>query len=223
MNIEGLGEALVDQLLDKKLVVSIPDIYGLRLDDLAALDRMGPKSAKNLMDEIEASKKNELARLIFALGIRHVGEKLARTLAARYGDMETLAAAAPDDLLQVEDIGPVVAESLVFFFRQPESRALLDRLKTAEIRFRDESPAAAGGPLPLAGLTFVVTGKLAAFSREEAKAEIERRGGTVTDSVSGKTGYLVVGEDAGSKLAKAQKLGVKTLDEEEFRKILAKT
>jgi len=223
MNIEGLGEALVDQLLDKKLVVSIPDIYGLRFDDLAALDRMGPKSAKNLMDEIEASKKNELARLIFALGIRHVGEKLARTLAARYGDMETLAAAAPDDLLQVEDIGPVVAESLAFFFRQPESRALLDRLKRAEIRFQDESPAATGGPLPLAGLTFVVTGKLAAFSREEAKAEIERRGGTVTDSVSGKTGYLVVGEDAGSKLAKAQKLGVKTLDEEEFRKILAKT
>lgn len=223
MNIQGLGESLVDQLLDQKLVVSIPDIYGLRPDDVAALERMGPQSAKNLMEEIEASKKNDLSRLIFALGIRHVGEKLARTLAAHYGDLEALAAAAPDELLQVEDIGPVVAESLAFFFRQPESRAFLDRLKAAGIRFQDESPAAAAGPLPLAGLTFVITGKLAAFSREEAKAEIERRGGTVTGSISGKTGYLVAGEDAGSKLTKAQKLGVKTLDEEEFRKILART
>ncbi|MCX6559528.1 MAG: NAD-dependent DNA ligase LigA [Candidatus Aminicenantes bacterium] len=220
MNIEGLGEALADQLLAAKLAASLPDIYGLRLDDLAGLERMGPKSAQNLLDEIEASKRNGPARLVFALGIRHVGEKLARNLAAHFHDIEALAAADEKALLEVEEIGPIVAENIVFFFRQPESRVLLDRLKAAGVRFRSERPAAAGGAAPLAGLTFVLTGRLASFSRDEAKAEIERRGGTVTDSISKKTSRLVVGEEAGSKLDKAAKLGVKTLTEGEFRKLL---
>jgi DNA ligase (NAD+) len=220
MNIEGLGEALADQLLTAKLVASLPDIYGLGLDDLAGLERMGPKSAQNLMDEIEASKRNDAARLVFALGIRHVGEKLARNLAAHFHDLEALAAADEEALLKVEEIGPIVAENIVFFFRQPESRVLLNRLKAAGVRFRSEASAAAGGAAPLAGLTFVLTGRLASLSRDEAKAEIERRGGTVTDSISKKTSRLVVGEEAGSKLDKAAKLGVKTLTEEEFRKLL---
>jgi DNA ligase (NAD+) len=220
MNIEGLGEALVDQLLAAKLIVSVPDIYGLRLEALADLERMGPKSAQNLLDEIEASKGNDPARLVFALGIRHVGEKLARNLAGHFRDVDALAAAEEDALLEVEEIGPIVAENIRVFFRQPENRALLDRLREAGVRFRSETRAAAAGAAPLAGLTFVLTGRLAAFSRDEAKAEIERRGGTVTDSISKKTSRLVVGEDAGSKREKAAKLGVPTLTEEEFRKLL---
>ncbi|MDD8025580.1 MAG: NAD-dependent DNA ligase LigA [Acidobacteriota bacterium] len=220
MDIEGLGEALVDQLLAAKLVASVPDIYGLKLDDVAALERMGSKSAQNLLDEIEASKKNDPARLVFALGIRHVGEKLARNLAAHFGGLEALAAAGEEALLEVEEIGSIVAESIVFFFRQPENRILLDRLKAAGVRFRSEKPAATASGAVLAGRTFVLTGRLASFSRDEAKAEIERRGGAVTDSVSKKTSFLVIGEEAGSKLAKAEKLGVPTLTETEFRELL---
>jgi DNA ligase (NAD+) len=221
MDIEGLGEALVDQLLAAKLVASVPDIYGLRLEDVAGLERMGPKSARNLLDRIEASKGNDPARLVFALGIRHVGEKLARNLAAHFRDVEALAEAGPEALLEVEEVGPIVAESIVFFFRQPENRALLGRLKAAGLRFRSEAGGeAASGPAPLAGLTFVLTGRLEGFTREEAKAEIERRGGSVTDSVSKKTSYVVVGEDAGSKREKAVQLGIKTLDEAELRKLL---
>lgn len=220
MDIEGLGEALVDQLLAAGLVASVPDLYGLRLEDVAGLERMGPKSAGNLLERIEASKQSDPSRLVFALGIRHVGEKLARNLAARFRDVEALAEAGPEALLEVEEIGPIVAESIVFFFRQPENRALLGRLKAAGLRFRAEAGKAASGPAPLAGLTFVLTGRLEGFTREEAKAEIERRGGSVMDSVSKKTSYVVVGEDAGSKRDKAAKLGIKTLNETELRKLL---
>ncbi len=220
MDIEGLGEALVDQLLASKLISSVPDIYGLRLDDVAGLERMGPKSARNLLDRIEASKGQDPARLVFALGIRHVGEKLARNLARHFRDIDALAEAGPEALAGVEEVGPIVAENIVFFFRQPESRSLLARLKAAGLRFRSEAPASSGQPASLAGLTFVLTGRLEGFTRDEAKAEIERRGGTVTDSVSKKTSYLVVGEDAGSKRDKADKLGVKTLTEADFKKLL---
>ncbi len=220
MDIEGLGEALVDQLLAAKLISSVPDIYGLRLDDVAGLERMGPKSARNLLDRIEASKSQDPARLVFALGIRHVGEKLARNLARHFRDIEALAEAGEEALAEVEEVGPIVAESIVFFFRQPENRTLLARLKAAGLRFRSEAPAASGQPASLAGLTFVLTGRLEGFTRDEAKAEIERRGGTVTDSVSKKTSYLVVGEDAGSKRDKADKLGVKTLTEADLKRLL---
>jgi len=227
MNVEGLGEALVDQLLARQLVASIPDLYALDAETLAGLERMGPKSAANLIEELERSKSNETARLVFALGIRHVGEKLARTLAARYGDVDKLAAASAEELTAVEDVGPVVAESVAFFFRQPENRRLLERLRAAGLRFADAPGAlpAGGGPdgtRPLAGKTFVLTGTLERFTRDEAAAAIQARGGTVTDTVSKKTSYLVVGASPGSKLAKARALGAAVLDEKEFLKLLGK-
>jgi DNA ligase (NAD+) len=222
MNIEGLGEALVDQLLAKGLVRAIPDLYGLRFEDLAALERMGPKSSQNLLDEIAKSKTNEVARLIFALGIRHVGERLARTLADHFSDIDALAVASEDDLLKVEDVGPVVAESIAFFFAQPENLALLRKLKEAGLTFRAAKKVRAVGAQPFAGKTFVLTGTLERFTRDEARAALEKRGGQVSDSVSGKTSYLIVGAEPGSKLAKAQKLGVPTLDEKEFVKLLEK-
>jgi DNA ligase (NAD+) len=219
MTIEGLGEALVDQFLEKKLVRSIPDIYALKYDDLVDLERMGPKSSENLLDEIQKSKSNDIARLIFALGIRHVGERLAQTLAAHFRGIDMLAAAGVEELTAVEDVGPVVAESIAFFFKQPENRDLLRKLKAAGLNFAAKKGEAKGDQ-PLAGKTFVLTGGLDRFSRDEAKDAIERRGGTVTDSVSIKTTYLVVGKEPGSKLAKAQKLGITILNEKEFSKLI---
>ena len=222
MDIEGLGEALVDQLLGKKLVTAIPDIYRLTYDDLVGLDRMGPKSSENVLAEIEGSKAKGLDRLVFALGIRHVGERLAQTLAAYFRDIDTLAAADGPALTAVEDVGPVVAESVGFFFRQPENRELLSKLKAAGLRFA--APAdGPSGEKPLAGQTFVLTGKLERFSRDEAKDAVERLGGTVTDSVSAKTSYLVAGEDPGSKLAKARTLGTRILSEKDFLELLSRT
>lgn len=219
MTIEGLGEALVDQFLEKKLVRSIPDIYALKYDDLVDLERMGPKSSENLLDEIQKSKSNDIARLIFALGIRHVGERLAQMLAAHFRGIDMLAAAGVEELTAVEDVGPVVAESIAFFFKQPENRDLLRKLKAAGLNFAAKKGEAKGDQ-PLAGKTFVLTGGLDRFSRDEAKDAIERRGGTVTDSVSIKTTYLVVGKEPGSKLAKAQKLGITILNEKEFSKLI---
>ena len=219
MNIEGLGEALVDQLLEKRQVVSLPDLYRLDLETLSGLDRMGPKSARNLLDELEASKKNDASRLIFALGIRHVGEKLARTLSGRFGGIEALAGADEDELTGIDDVGPVVAANVVFFFGQPENRALLEKLRAAGINFAGQKEAAAEGG-PLTGVTFVLTGALERFTRDEATAEIEKRGGKVVDSVSGKTGYVIAGADPGSKRTKAQTLGVKILDEQAFLALL---
>ena len=219
MTIEGLGEALVDQLLEKKLVRSIPDIYALKYDGLVDLERMGPKSSENLLDEIQKSKSNDIARLIFALGIRHVGERLAQTLAAHFRGIDMLAAAGVEELTAVEDVGPVVAESIAFFFKQPENRDLLRKLKAAGLNFAAKKGEAKGDQ-PLAGKMFVLTGELDRFSRDEAKDAIERRGGTVTDSVSKKTTYLVVGKEPGSKLAKAQKLGITILNEKDFSKLI---
>ena len=220
MNIEGLGEALVDQLMEKKLVSSIPDLYDLGFETLAGLERMGSKSARNLLDEIEASKKNDPSRLIFALGIRHVGEKLARTLSGRFGGIDALAAAGAEELTGIDDVGPVVAANVVFFFGQPENRELLMRLRAAGVNFAGpkETPALMDGSL--SGSSFVLTGALERFTRDEAKAEIEKRGGKVVDSVSGKTGYVVAGADPGSKLGRAQKLGLKILDEPAFLSLL---
>jgi len=219
MNIEGLGESLVDQLLEKKMVRAVPDIYELTYDDLVGLERMGPKSSENLLEEIAKSKTGDISRLIFALGIRHVGERLAQTLASHFRDVEELAKASVEELTGIEDIGPIVAESIAFFFRQPENLELLRKLKSAGILFTSKK-APARRDQPLSGKTFVLTGKLERYSREEAKARIEALGGTVTDSVSNKTSYLVVGEDPGSKLDKARKLGIPTLTETELLKLL---
>jgi DNA ligase (NAD+) len=220
MNIEGLGDSLVDQLLEKKLVRAIPDIYSLRYDDLASLERMGPKSSQNLLAEIEKSKSRDLAALVFALGIRHVGERLAQTLAGHFRTLDALAEASTEKLTEVEDIGPKVAESILFFFRQPENSTLIRNLKEAGLNFG--SRADRRGPRPLAGKTFVLTGTLAGMEREKAKKVIESLGGKVTSSVSGRTDYLVVGESPGSKLDKARRLNIATLNEQEFLKLVGK-
>lgn len=220
MNIEGLGDSLVDQLLGKKLVGSIPDIYSLRLEDLVSLERMGPKSSQNLLAEIGKSKSRDLASLVFALGIRHVGERLAQTLAGHSRTLDALAGASAEELTQVEDIGPKVAESIVFFFRQPETKALIRKLREAGLNF--ESLAERRGAQTLAGKTFVLTGTLAGMEREKVQELIEGLGGKVTSSVSSRTDYLVVGESPGSKLGKARELGLATLDEREFLKLVGK-
>jgi len=221
MNIQGLGEALVDQLLEKKLVRDIPDLYHLCYDDLVKLEHLGPKSSENLLDEIEASKSRDLNALVFALGIRHVGERLAQILARRFKTMEALAAATVEDLIKAEDVGPVVAQSIEFFFRQPENRGFVRRLKEAGLNFalKEAGPA---GDKPLAGMTFVLTGTLSRHSRDEAGRMIEDLGGTVASSVSAKTAYLIVGDSPGSKLDKARSLGVGTLNEKEFLKLIKK-
>jgi len=218
MNIEGLGDALVDQLLEKKLVRKIPDLYSLRYEDVVRLERMGPKSSENLLAEIGNSKQNDLPQLIFALGIRHVGERTARALAERFRDLEALAGASEQQLIEVEDVGPKVAESIAFFFEQPENRDLIQKLKEAGLNFRLKAERRSSTPLE--GQTFVLTGTLSALTREEASEAIETLGGKVASAVSSKTTYLVVGKEPGSKLEKARKLGVKTLEENEFLELV---
>lgn len=221
MNIEGLGKALVNQLLLSGIVKSIPDLYSLQLHDLESLERMGLKSSQNMLDEIERSKKNELFRLIFALGIRFVGERTAQILAKNFQNLESLFSVSSDTLKEIEDVGPKVAESIVFFFRQPENRNLLDRLKLSGLNFyaKKEEPSVSKKTL-LEGKRFVLTGTLTAMTRDHAKAKIESLGGRVLSSVSSNTDFVVVGEEAGSKREKAITLGVPLLDEETFLKML---
>lgn len=219
MNIEGLGEAVIDQLIATKLVKEIPDLYELIKADLEKLERMGPKSAQNLLDEIEKSKKQDLSRLIFALGIRYVGERTAQILAAHFLSLDALAQATLEQLIQVEDVGPKVGESIVFFFGQPKNRDLIHRLKEFGLNL-SMAHIADTSAKPLSGQTFVITGTLSRYSRDEAKKIIEQQGGKVTSSLSQKTHYLVVGKDPGSKLDKAKIIGIKLLAEDEFRKII---
>jgi DNA ligase (NAD+) len=219
MNIEGLGVALVDQLLEEKLVENIPDLYSLNLEDMANLERMGEKSSQNLLDEIERSKQRDVSRLIYALGIRYVGERTAQALADYFKDIDSLAKVSLDELIQIEDVGPKVGESIVFFFKQPENIKLINKLKESGLNFSSRKEAKKG-KLPLAGQIFVLTGKLLDLSREEAAEIIEDLGGTVSSSVSSKTTYVVVGDSPGSKLERARKLGVPTLEEKEFLKLV---
>lgn len=219
MNIEGLGDAIVRQLMSNNLVRHIPDIYNLRIEDLIDLERMGPKSSQNLLDEIEQSKDRDVARLIFALGIRFVGERTAQALAAHFKSVDALARAGYEELLPIQDVGPKVAESVVFFFDQPENVELLSRLKQAGLNFADRKGSEERKKL-LAGQTFVLTGKLSRFTREEATAIIQNLGGQVVSSVSSKTSYVIVGEAPGSKFQKARSLGVPTLDESQFQELI---
>lgn len=221
MNIEGLGDALVDQLMDNGLVRSIPDLYDLKLQNLENLERMGSKSSQNLLDEIKKSKQRALPRLIFALGIRYVGERTAQALAAHFKDLEKLSGARLEELVQVEDVGPKVGESIVFFFRQPENRELLSRLKKAGLNLSHKEKAERSD-LPLAGQTFVLTGKLSDFTRDGAAEIIEKLGGTVSSSVSSRTTSVIVGESPGSKLVQAKRLGIPTMGEKEFAKLVGK-
>jgi len=217
MDIEGLGESLVDQLVTTGLVRDYADVYALTVDRVAALDRMGKKSAANLIAEIDASRNRELARLLHAIGIRHVGEGGARALARAFRSMAALRAASVEALQIVPDIGPVVAKAVRTFLDEPTNAALIDRLAAAAVRMEDEpGPEPAIGETPLAGQTFVITGTLDAMSRDDAEQAIVRLGGKVSGSISRKTSGLIVGRDAGSKVDKARSLGIRELDEAAF-------
>ena len=220
MNIDGLGEKLVDQLVEKGMVKDFADLYELKLDDLAALERMAEKSAQNLLDEIAASKKNELSRLIYALGIGFVGERTAQLLAEHFGSLEKIADATPEQLMEVNEIGPKVAASVADFFSEKANRKLVERLREEGLRMKEERHAPVSARF--AGKSFVFTGTLEKYSREEAGRLVASHGGKVAGSVSKKTDYVVAGAEPGSKLAKAQSLGVNVLDEAGFEKLLAK-
>ena len=220
MDIEGLGEKLIDQLVDTGRVRTPADIYGLDAADLATLERMADKSAANVIAAIDGSRSTTLARFIYALGIRHVGEATARDLAAHFGALDPLLAADDEAMLQVRDVGPVLAESIRDFFAEPHNRNVIEALRKAGVHWKEGAPRrdAAG---PLAGRTFVLTGTLPTLSRDEARALLEAAGATVAGSVSKKTDYVVAGADAGGKLAKAQALGVAVIDEGGMRALLA--
>lgn len=219
MSIDGLGPSMVAALLTAGLIKDAADLYYLKKEDLLQLERVGEKSADNLLAAIAASKDNPLNRLLFGLGIKHVGERVARLLAERYGTLERLLAATEDELATVNEIGPKIAHSVAAFFAQPRARALVDRLAAAGVRLTADVTAPADGPLQ--GKSVVVTGTLAGFSRSEIEAAITGAGGRAAGSVSKKTDYVVAGENAGSKLDKARQLGVTVLDEEQFRRLLA--
>lgn len=212
MDIEGLGDKLVDQLVEAGLVHTPADLYALMVEQLAGLERMGEKSARNLVDAIAASRQTTLARFIFALGIRNVGEATARDLAKYFGSLDALLVADVDALQAVPDVGPIVAESIAAFFGEAHNREVIDGLRRAGVHWPEGEPESAGSQL-LAGKTLVLTGTLPTLKRDEAKARIEAAGGKVAGSVSKKTDYVVAGEEAGSKLEKALELGVPVIDE----------
>jgi len=219
MNIDGMGEALVAQLIDKGLVKNVADIYELSKKDLLSLERFADKSAQNILDEIESSKTLPLERVIYGLGIRMVGERTAQFLAEHFGSMDELAKASVEELQNVGEVGPKIAESIAEFFGNPANRKLVGRLSEAGLTMRGQKKERG---TKLAGKTFVLTGTLAKYTRDEAKKMIEDAGGKVTGSVSKKTDYVVAGSDAGSKLDKAKELGVPAIDEKEMEKLVAK-
>ena len=221
MDVEGLGDKLVDQLVDAGIVRAIPDIYKLGFTSLATLERMGDKSAQNLLAAIDKSKTTTLGRFLFSLGIRHVGEATAKDLARHFGNIDRLMDARVEELLEVNDVGPVVAESIRHFFDQPHHREVVEQLRAAGVHWPDEAGLASDAPRPLLGQVLVLTGTLPTLSRDEAKALIEAAGGKVTGSVSKKTNYVVAGEEAGSKLDKARELGITVLDEAGLQALLA--
>jgi DNA ligase (NAD+) len=217
MNIEGLGEAVVNQLLDRKLVGSIADLYKLDEPALLSLERIGEKTARTLLKEIEQSKKAPLNRVLYGLGIRFVGERTAQLLAEEFGSMDALMAASQEELERVNEVGPRVSQAIREFFDEEKNRQLIEHLREAGLTFTAEKRKKSS---QLEGLTFVLTGTLPNLSREDAKAKIETAGGRVSGSVSKKTSYVVAGEDAGSKLDKAQELKVPVIDEAKLLELL---
>ena len=212
MDIEGLGDKLVDQLVDANVIRTLPDLYRLGLTSLIALERMAEKSAQNVLAALEKSKQTTLPRFLFGLGLRHVGEATAKDLARHFGTLDAIMDASVEQLLQVSDVGPVVAQSLHTFFQQPHNREVVEQLRACGVTWPEGAPAERA-PQVLAGKTVVLTGTLPTLSRDAAKDMLEAAGAKVAGSVSKKTSYVVAGEDAGSKLARAQELGVPVLDE----------
>ena len=219
VEVEGLGDKLVDQLVDGGIIRTLPDLYRLGLSSLAALDRMADKSAQNIVDALQQSKQTTLPRFLFGLGIRHVGEATAKALASHFGSLDAIMDAPLEQLQAVGDVGPVVAHSLRTFFDQPHNREVVAQLRACGLRWQEGAPAARP-PTPLSGKTLVITGTLPTLSRDQAKDLIEAAGGKVAGSVSKKTHYLVAGAEAGSKLDKARELGVAVLDEDALKELL---
>ena len=219
MDIEGLGDKLVEQLVDQDMVHDVADLFSLSVAQLAEMERMGEKSAQNIVDALEKSKTTTLPRFLFALGIRQVGETTARTLAQHFGTLDAIMGANQDELEAVKDVGPVVAESIAHFFHEPHNRKVIHKLQKAGLHWPDIKVKAAE-KLPLAGKTFVITGTLTSMSRDEAKDKLVQLGAKVSGSVSKKTDYVIVGESPGSKATKAEELGVEMLDEQAFLKLL---
>jgi DNA ligase (NAD+) len=224
MDMDGVGEKLCQALFEAGLIKDAADLYYLTREQLLGMERMADKSASNVLNSIEKSKNRPLARVIFALGITHVGDQYAELLAERFRSIDDLAKASEEDLSTIATIGPKIAEGVVAFFRQERNRQIVERLRKAGVRLEAEKiEKAKPEELPLAGLEFVLTGKLESFSRSEAEAKIKALGGKAASDVTRKTSYVVVGADPGSKLAKAQKLGTKTIGETEFMDLLDRT
>ena len=221
MDIDGLGDKIVDALVESGRVKDIADLYRLSLSDIATLPRMAEKSAQNLLDALEASKNADLARFLFGLGIRHVGEATAKALVRHFGRLESIMNAPLDSLLEVPDVGPVVALSIQTFFQQPAQRDMVHAIQALGVRWAEHDGLADMAALPLSGVTVVLTGTLPTLSRDEAKALLEAKGAKVAGSVSKKTHYVVAGAEAGSKLEKAQALGVPVIDEAGLIQLLA--
>lgn len=220
VEVDGLGDKLVEQLVDSNIIRTLPDLYKLGLVALSGLDRMADKSAGNLLEALEKSKQTTLARFVFGLGIRHVGEATAKELARHFGKLDAIMDATEEALLQVSDVGPIVASSLRTFFDQPHNREVVEQLRACGVTWQEGEPAPRAF-MPLSGKTFVITGTLPNLSRDDAKDQVEAAGGKVAGSVSKKTDYVVAGADAGSKLLKAQALGVTIIDESALLALLA--
>ncbi|NDF63905.1 MAG: NAD-dependent DNA ligase LigA, partial [Betaproteobacteria bacterium] len=220
LDIEDLGEKLIDQLVEGGIVNTLPDLYRLGLTSLAQLDRMADKSAQNVLSSLETSKHTTLPRFLFGLGIRHVGEATAKDLARHFGGLDAIMDASIEQLLQVRDVGPVVAQSLRTFFDQPHNREVVEQLRACGVTWPEHEPSARA-QLPLAGRTYVLTGTLPTLSREQAQAMLEAAGAKVAGSVSKKTHGVIAGAEAGSKLEKAQALGIPVLDEDGLRALVS--
>jgi DNA ligase (NAD+) len=221
MDIDGLGDKLVEQLVEAQLIRTLPDLYRLGLGTLAGLERMAGKSAANLIEALETSKRTTLPRFLFGLGMRHVGESTAKELARHFGTLDGVMDATLEQLLEVADVGPVVAQSVRAFFDQPHNREVVEQLRAAGVNWEEGEPAARPAR-PLAGRTFVITGTLPTLSRDEARDKLEAAGAKVAGSVSKKTDFVVAGAEAGSKLEKANLLGVAVIDEGRLLEILEK-